>query len=109
MAPPLTQDLPRARWQRRFWPAFFGIFVITSSYPIVMLLVLHGNVFEYARNDLAWSFHSVFLVPIAFGLLATSYDSKFFMGIEVWQRGIWISIFLVFIVPLSWAVFVDKQ
>src|SRR5260370_9802728 len=109
MAPPLTRDLARARWQRRFWPTFFGIFVIDTSYPIAMLLILHGNVFEYARNDLAWSFHSLFLVPIAFGLLATAYNSKFFMGIDVWQRVVWISIFLVFIIPLSWAVFVDKQ
>jgi hypothetical protein len=109
MAPPPTQDIARAGWQRRFWPTLVGIFFISSSYPVVMLFMLHGNVFEYARNDLAWSFHSVFLIPIAFGLLATAFNSKFFMGIDVWQRVIWISIFLVFIIPLSWAVLVDKQ
>src|SRR5260370_12026125 len=101
MAPPLTRDLARARWQRRFWPTFFGIFVIDTSYPIAMLLILHGNVFEHPRNDLACSFHSLFLVPIAFGLLATAYNSKFFMGIDVSHLLLCISFFLLFIILLS--------
>ena len=43
-----------------------------------MLSILHAYFFEYARNDLAWSFHSLFLLPIAFGLLATAFDWDFF-------------------------------
>jgi hypothetical protein len=84
--------------------------IYISVYPIGMIFsVPIAHVFEYARHDLAWSFHSLFLIPIAFGLLVISFYPKLFLGVSVQQRAIWLLLFIVFVTILSWGAVDDKQ
>src|SRR5262249_41385902 len=93
-----------------FLPTLVGVFLITVIYPIAMAInVPIAYVFQYARNDLAWSFHSLFLVPIAFALLVTAFNKDLILGISGWQRSAWVFIYLLLIIFLCWGAIYDRQ
>lgn len=103
--------MPAHRWHRIFWPTFCIVFFITLSYPIGMLLTTtdRGYSFTVMRYDLAWSFFAVFLIPILFGLLATSFRLDLFRRLDFLTKTVLILIFLLPLVPIYFAVEDDTQ
>lgn len=94
----------------RFWIALVVALCVTASYPVAMLATFPiERVFEYLRHEVAWSFHAIFLIPIAVGLLAQAFNLGFFLGINFWKRCAWALIFFVPVVPMVFAVIADIQ
>src|SRR5262245_59139915 len=92
----------------RFWATLAVAFCVTASYPAAMLgLFPTEYVFQYLRNEVAWSFHAVFLIPIAAGLLARVFNPNLLFGLEFWKRCTWVFVFLAPLVPLFFAVIAD--
>ena len=94
----------------RFWIALVLALCVTASYPVAMLVTFPiEHVFAYLRHEVAWSFHAIFLLPIAVGLLAWAFKLGFFLEITFWKRCAWVLIFFVPVVPMIFAVIADIQ
>lgn len=98
------QDSYNAHWNKVFWPTFVVIFLITLIYPVTMILTLHSDAFRYMRHDVAWSLHSVFLIPIAFALLATAFNPDLLNN-----KIVWLLPFIIVLPLLIGAVIKDTQ
>ena len=94
----------------RFWISLVATFLVTATYPVAVLATLPADTaFKYIRNEVAWSFHAVFLIPIAVGLLATIFDLRFFLQLAFWKRCAWVVVYVVPVVLLFFSVIADKQ
>jgi hypothetical protein len=68
-----------------------------------------GYALKVMRNEVAWSFHAVFLIPIAVGLLASIFKPGFFGALALWKRCVWILAFLAMVALLFSAVAADTK
>lgn len=94
----------------RFWISLAAAFCLTVTYPIALLVTLPAaRAFQFIRNEVAWSFHAVFLIPIAAGLLASAFNLEFFLKLAFWKRCAWALVFPVMIVLLFFAVKDDTK
>jgi hypothetical protein len=94
----------------RFWAPLVAAFCITASYPVAMLVLFPGEqALQYLRNEVAWSFHAVFLIPIAVGLFASTFDLGRFFALEFRKRCAWVVIFFVPPILLFLAVIADRE
>jgi hypothetical protein len=94
----------------KFSISLVAAFCVTASYPTLMLVEFPTeHVFEYLRNEVAWSFHAVFLIPIAVGLFARAFNLGFLFELEFWTRCAWVLGFLVPVFLLFFAVRGDTE
>jgi hypothetical protein len=94
----------------RFWTALVVAFCVTASYPVAMLVLFPAEqALQYLRNEVAWSFHAVFLIPIAVGLLASIFNLGLFFALEFWKRCAWVAIFFAPLGVLFFAVIADRE
>ena len=102
---------PRTTSMRLVFPiALIVTFAVTLSYPIGLLLTAPmSSAFHYARHDPAWSFHSLFLVPVAVGLLASCLRMEYLQYLAPYKRILWAIGFAASLPLIYLAVPLDAQ